>query len=407
MEQLEVETMKTAGRSKPQIRPFEINIPQAALDDLQERLKRTRWTDQAQNSGWSMGTNLDYMKELADYWQRKYDWRKHEAELNRFQQFKTDVDGIEIHFIHEHGRGGNPTPIILTHGWPDSFYRFHKVIPMLTDPEKYGGKAEDSFDVVVPSMPGFGFSQRTAMPDTAVADLWAKLMTEVLGYERFMAAGGDLGTGVTKALALKRPDLVTAIYLTDVGFPNGSEDFSTLTPAEQQFARKSQQWWFTEAAYNMLQSTKPQTLGYGLNDSPVGLAAWIVEKFYAWSDSKGDIEKHFTKDELLTNITIYWVTETINSSIRMYQENARALYATGERPKPAERVEVPTGVASFPGEAVPVPREWAERNVNLKHFTEMKQGGHFAALEEPERYAKDLREFVRELREQSVSLPVS
>jgi pimeloyl-ACP methyl ester carboxylesterase len=379
-------------------RPFKIEVKQSVLGDLKERLARTRWPDEATGAGWGMGTSLAYVKELADYWQRKYDWRKQEAELNRFKHFKGEVDGTELHFIHEHGKGPNPTPVILTHGWPDSFYRFHKVIPMLTDPGNFGGEARDSFDVVVPSMPGFGFSERKAMPAAAVAELWAKLMTDVLGYDKFMAAGGDLGTDVTKTLAVNHPDVVSAIYLTDVGFPNGTEDFSTMSPAEKEYAGKCQQWWFTEGAYNMLQSTKPQTLGYGLNDSPAGLAAWIVEKFFAWSDSNGNIEKRFTKDELLTNIMIYWVTETINSSIRMYLENARAIYATGGGPKPATRVEVPTGVAAFPGDTVVLPREWAERNVNLKHFTQMKQGGHFGAMEEPGLYAQDLQEFIRELR---------
>lgn len=375
-------------------KPFKISIPQSTLDDLQERLKQTRWTDEPQDSGWSMGTSLAYIKELVNYWQRSYDWRKQEEKLNRFNHFKANVDGVEIHFIHQRGRGANPTPILLTHGWPDSFYRFYKVIPMLTDPEKFGGKAADSLDVVVPSMPGFGFSQRKAMSATAVAELWARLMTEVLGYDTFTAAGGDQGADVTKALALRHPDIVTAIHLTEVGFPTGSEDFSTMSPVEREYAAKCQQWWYTQGAYTMLQSTKPQTLGYGLNDSPVGLAAWIIEKFYAWSDCKGDLEAHFSKDELLTNVMIYWVTETINSSIRMYLENARAIYAHGGGPKPPERVGIPTGVAAFPGEQVVLPREWAERNVNLKHFTEMKRGGHFAALEVPELYAKDVRDFI-------------
>jgi microsomal epoxide hydrolase len=376
--------------------PFEIHIPQSTLQDLQERLNRTRWTTEPEDSGWDMGTNLGYLKDLVDYWQHTYDWRKHETALNQFHHFKAAVDGVDIHFIHEHGNG--TMPIILTHGWPDSFYRFHKIIPRLTQPERFGGEMEDAFDVVVPSMPGFGFSEHKAMTASAVADLWFKLMTEVLGYEKFAAAGGDLGTEVTRELALKYPDVVTAIHLTDVGYPNGTEDFATLSPAEQQFAGLAQQWWYTEGAYNMLQSTKPQTLGYGLNDSPVGLAAWILEKFYSWSDSRGDIESCFTKDELLTNIMIYWVTETINSSIRMYLENTRAIYAQGYGPKPVARVEVPTGVVSFPGEMAPVPHEWAERRVNLQHFTAMKQGGHFAALEEPELFAADLRAFLRQFR---------
>ncbi len=385
--------------TQTQIKPFEIHIADTTLVDLQERLKRTRWTNSAEGAGWGIGTDADYLKDLVEYWQTDYDWRKHETALNQFKQFTAEVDGISIHFIYERGKGPNPTPIILTHGWPDSFYRFHKIIPMLTDPEKFGGKASESFDVIVPSMPGFGFSERKAMNSEAVADLWAKLMRDVLGYQQFAAAGSDLGTEVTKTLAIKYHELVTAIYLTDVGFPNGTEDFASLSPAEQQYAGQCQQWWYTEGAYNMLQSTKPQTLGYGLNDSPVGLAAWIIEKFYQWGDNHGNIETRFSKDELLTNIMIYWVTETINSSIRMYLENTGAIYATGYGPKPMVRVEVPTGVASFPGEMVVLPREWAARHVNLNHFTLMPEGGHFAPLEVPELYAGDVRKFFGEMKE--------
>jgi microsomal epoxide hydrolase len=247
-------------------------------------------------------------------------------------------------------------------------------------------------------MPGFGFSERRAMPAAAVAGLWDKLMTDTLGYGQFVAAGGDLGTEVTLTLARQHPEHLRGIYLTDVGYPTGQEDFSKLSPAEQKFAGQSQQWWYSEGAYNMLQSTKPQTLAYGLNDSPVGLAAWMVEKFYAWSDNQGDLEKRFSKDELLTHVMLYWVTETIGSSMRMYLENTRAMYAHGGPPKPPERVAVPTGVASFPREMAPVPREWAERRTNLTHFTEMPRGGHFAALEEPQLYVDDLRSFISQLR---------
>ncbi len=381
--------------------PFRIEIPKSTLDDLRERLRRTRWTDEVEGSGWGMGTNLGYMKELVDYWVGKYDWRKQEAELNRLHHFRAEIDGIGIHFIHERGKGENPTPIILTHGWPDSFYRFHKLIPMLTDPASYGGDPNASFDVIVPSLPGFGFSDRRARTAEQTADLWAKLMKDLLGYEHFIAAGGDLGGPVTRSLALKHPEAVTGIHLTDAGYPTGSEDFATMSDAERQFAGKSQQWWYTEGAYNALQSTKPQTLAYGLNNSPAGLAAWIVEKLYAWSDSKGDIETRFTKDEILTNVTIYWVTETIGSSIRTYLENARAIYAHGGGPKPAQRSTVPAAVASFPGETVPTPREWAERTVNLVRWTEMPRGGHFAAWEEPDLLAQDIREFVGELQAKS------
>ena len=379
--------------------PFKIEVEQSVLDDLQNRLKRTRWPDEAEGSGWSMGTNLGYLKVLADYWQHHYDWRKHEEALNQFHQFKTEVDGVTIHFIHERGKGPNPMPIILTHGWPDSVYRFHKVIPMLTDPERYGGKAEDSFDVIVPSIPGFGFSDRQAMPDGRVANLWAKLMTEVLGYEHFAAAGGDVGSMVTKALALQHPNVVTAIHLTDVGYPTGMEDPATLSEAERQFAGFIQQWWFTEGAYAMIQSTKPQSLAYGLNDSPVGLAAWIMS-FICIGTTGEEIEKRFSRDELLTNIMIYWLTETAGSSARRYRvdniQRARATYGHSGGPQPAQKSEVPAAVAVCPWDA-PVPREWAERNVNLKRYSEMPRGGHFLAWEEPELYANDVREFVTEL----------
>jgi pimeloyl-ACP methyl ester carboxylesterase len=378
------------------IQPFEVHVPDTILHDLEQRLAFTRWPDEIPNSGWNYGTNLGYLKELIDYWRHKFKWREQEVKLNKFDQFKAQVDGVNIHFIHMRGKGANPIPIILTHGWPDSFYRFYKVIPMLTDPEKFGGKAEDSFDVIVPSLPGFGFSDRKAMTDGAIAELWAKLMIEILGYKKFTAAGGDLGSGVTKSLALKHADVVAAIHLTDVGYPTGQEDFSSMSEAEQQFASFIHHWLFTEGAYIMIHATKPQTLGYGLNDSPVGLASWLVEKFYAWSDCKGDIEKRFTKDELLTNIMIYWITETSNSSIRMYLENTRATYA---QPPPAKLVRslVPAAVAWFPADAQ-LPREWAERNVNLKRWTKMPRGGHFAALEEPELFVSDLREFFHNFR---------
>jgi pimeloyl-ACP methyl ester carboxylesterase len=381
-----------------QIQPFQINVPQAVLDDLQKRLARTRWTDEVEGVGWDYGTNLDYLKELVDYWQHQYNWRKQEAELNKFAQFKAEVNGIGIHFIHERGKGPNPIPIILTHGWPDSFYRFHKIVPRLTDPVRYSGNPNNSFDVILPSMPGFGFSDRTAIAAGAVADLWAKLMTEILDYQKFAAAGGDLGTYVTKSLAAKYPEAVMAIHLTDVSYPTGMEDFSTMSKAEQDFAARTGQWWYSEGAYAMLHSTKPQTLAYSLNDSPIGLAAWMVEKFRAWSDSNGDVERRFTKDELLTHVMIYWVTETIGSSVRMYLENARATYGHTPAAKSNQRSEVPAAVASFPGDTAPLPREWAERNVNLKRFTEMPRGGHFAAWEEPELFANDLRESLGELR---------
>lgn len=385
--------MTTATKGTLKITPFTINIPQVTIDDLQARLARTRWTDDVAGAGWNYGVDLAYVKELINYWQHGYDWRKHESELNAFQQFKAEVDGVNIHFIHERGTGPNSTPLILTHGWPDSFYRFHKIIPMLTNPEQYGGKAEDSFDVIVPSVPGFGFSERTAMASSAVADLWAKLMTE-LGYKHFVAAGGDIGSGVTKELALRHSQHVSAIHLTDVGYPTGQEDSSTMSEAEQQFAGFIQGWWFAEGAYAMLQMTKPQSLAVGLNDSPAGLLAWMLSFVNTGADSN-KVEAAFGgRDALLTNTMIYWVTETIGSSVRMYAEDARATWS--QEGGAEMRSSVPAGIALFPREAQ-LPREWGERSVNVQRFTTMPRGGHFAPLEEPELFVEDIRAFLADL----------
>jgi pimeloyl-ACP methyl ester carboxylesterase len=372
------------------VQPFRIDIPQSVLDDLQRRLARTRWTAEVEGVGWDYGTKFSVMKELVEYWQHGYDWRKQEAALNTFAHFRTEIDGTGIHFIHERGRGPNPIPLLLTHGWPDSFYRYHRIIPMLTDPERFGGSAEDSFDVIVPSVPGFGFSDRKAMADGEVADLWLKLMQDVLGYERFFASGGDVGANVTKALAYKYPHALTAIHLTDVSYPTGQEDFSTFTPAEMEFAQFIQGWWMQEGAFAMQHMTKPQTLAYGLTDSPVGLAAWILS---FGSGSGGDkFVERMDRDELLTNIMIYWVTRTIGSSVRSYYAGAHAQPAI---PLGA-RVEVPTAIG-HPVEDAPLPREWAERNANVYRYNELP-GGHFAAWEEPEAFAADLREAFRQFR---------
>jgi pimeloyl-ACP methyl ester carboxylesterase len=362
------------------MKPFKIEVPQEVLNDLAIRLKQTRWTDEPENAGWNYGTNPNYLRELVTYWQNEYDWRKHEAEINKHPQFKADIDGVTIHYIHVKGKGTRALPLILTHGWPDSFYRFLKVIPMLTA----------SYDIIIPSIPGFGFSQQTALNVDRVAELFNKLMTKVLGYNTYFAAGGDMGTVVTKSLAVQFPENIKAIHLTDVGYPNGTEDWSTMTPEEQAFGQQIQHWFFTEGAFNMIQSTKPQTLGYALNDSPVGLASWMIEKFYAWSDHDGTIESCLSKDELITNIMIYWVSQSINSSIRVYAENARASYMGGL--KSSQRVEVPTGISLFPKEAQ-FPRAWAERMVNVASFSVMKKGGHFAALEVPTVYAEELINF--------------
>jgi epoxide hydrolase len=377
----------SSKENKMTVTPFEINISQSVLDDLQDRLERTRWTDEVKGSDWSMGPRQKYMKELVNHWLHKYDWRKHEAALNELSQFTANVDDTQIHFIHERGKGPNPTPILLLHGWPDSFYRYHKVVRRLTDPAGYGGDPNNSFDVIVPSIPGTGFSERKPMSADALADLFAKLMTETLGYEKFISAGGDGGTLVTMSLALNHPELLIGIHLTDVGYPDQNTDFASLSPAEMEFASFIQEWWMKEGAFNMIQATKPLSLGYAMNDSPAGMAAWIMGFITAMSTGE-EIEKRFSRDELLTNIMIYWVTETIGSSFRWYYEMAHA----APSPKAGQRSEVPAAVAHSPQDA-PLPREWAERKVNLKHFTELSRGGHFAAWEAPELYANDLQAF--------------
>jgi epoxide hydrolase len=371
-----------------QVQPFSINIPQAVLDDLRNRLARTRWPDEAEGAGWDYGTNLGYMKKLVDYWQNQYDWRKHETALNKFNHFKAEVDGVNLHFIHERGKGPNPTPILLLHGWPDSFYCYHKLIERLTDPAKYGEDPAYSFDVIVPSNPGQGFSDRKPMTSDALAHLFAKLMTNVLGYKQFVSAEGNGGTRVSQAMALSHPEALLGIHLTDVGYPDHTMDFAALTPPEQEFAAVIQQWFMKEGAFNMIQSTKPQSLAYGLHDSPAGLAAWIM----SFGGNGEEVEQRINRDDLLTNIMIYWVTETIGSSIRWYYEGAHATPS----PNAGQQSDVPAGVAHYqPTE--PLPREWAERNVNLVHFTELERGGHYVAWEAPDLYAKDVADFVRSL----------
>jgi epoxide hydrolase len=375
------------------IQPFTIAIPQSVLDDLRERLARIRWIDEVQEASWSHGISLEYMRELADHWLHRYDWRKHESALNAFAQFKANVDGVAIHFIHERGRGPNPTPLLLIHGFPDSFYRYHKVIDRLIDPAKYGGDANNSFDVIVPSLPGAGFSDRITKGVDDNADLLVKLMTEVLGYPKFVSAGGDAGTYISQSLARRYPELLIGIHLTDVGYPDQNTDFSALSPAEIEMAQWVQKWYMEEGlGVNMVMATKPQTLAYGLNDSPVGLAAWLVSYASSGLKGKAKFKTRFPVDEVLTNVTIYWVTQTINSAMRAYYVNAHLVGASVEK-----SMAVPAAVAHCPYDP-PLPREWAARQVNLVHFTDFPRGGHFMAWEEPELYAKDLQDFIGELR---------
>jgi len=382
------------------MQPFLIKIAPEILSDLKERLVRTRWPDQVEDAGWDYGTELSYLQQLVDYWRNHFDWGKQEQHLNALPQFRAQVDGLNIHFVHMRGKGPAPFPLIITHGWPSSFVEMHKIIPMLVDPAAHGGDPADAFDVVAPSLPGFGFSERPLRRGLVRVDVfWRKLMTEVLGYRRFGAHGSDVGARVTSALGRFHFDAVAGIHLgsVDLDWPDPLPDERELSAAERDYIKRVKQWEHNEGAYAAIQSTYPQTVAYGLNDSPAGLAAWIVEKFRAWSDCNGEIERRFTKDELLTNITLYWVTQTINSSMRRYFETHRN--PSRNTLKLGERIETPTGIAMFPGEKeLVVPREFAERCYNIRRWTDMPRGGHFAALEEPELLVEDLRAFFRPLR---------
>jgi pimeloyl-ACP methyl ester carboxylesterase len=379
--------------------PFRIHVTDETLSDLADRLSRTRWPDELAGAGWDYGTSGAYLRELVEYWRTAFDWRAQEHHLNTFHHFRARAGDLAIHFIHERGRGPAPLPIVVTHGWPGSFAEMVKIIPLLADPGAHGGDPDDAFDVVVPSMPGYGFSERPPRPGVsheAIADLWAELM-DGLGYARFGAQGGDWGAGVSTYLALRHAPRVTGLHLNYI--PGSYQPYVDITApplseAEQQFLVDRERWLRDEYGYGHLQATRPQTLAYGLNDSPAGLAAWIVEKLRAWSDCDGDLERRFTRDELLMHVMIYWVTGTIGSSIRLYRESRATPLALG----PGQTIEVPTAVAVFPLEMPSPPAEWVARGYNLQRWTIMPRGGHFAAMEEPELLAEDIRAFFRPLR---------
>ena len=380
------------------IEPFRIAVPDSVLTDLRQRLARTRFPDEIPGSGWGYGTDLAYLRALVVYWREQYDWRAAEARLNAVPQFRADVDGLGIHFMHVRGKGPRPFPLIITHGWPGSVAEFVKIIGPLTDPVAHGGDAADAFDVVCPSMPGYGFSDHPTQPGMdpeAIAALWVQLMRG-LGYQRFGAQGGDWGAMVTTYLGARHAGPVAGIHLNMVvAFPpDPANPVDGLTQEELMPLMEVQQFLKEETGYQRIQGTKPQTLAFGLNDSPAGLAAWIVEKFRAWSDCGGDIERRFSKDELLTNVMLYWLPETANSSCRLYCEAMRA----GKFPPTDFRVEVPTGCAIFPREILRPPRAWVEKLYNVQRWTPMPAGGHFAAMEEPALLVDDMRAFFRTVR---------
>lgn len=382
---------------QPRPELFTARTDPAALEDLRARLRATRWPDAPEDAGWSLGTDLGYLRELVAYWADGFDWPAQEEALARLPRFRTPLGGLGIHFAHVRAvaPAGPVLPLVLSHGWPDAFWRYTKVIPLLTDPGAHGADPADAFDVVVPDMPGYGYSDRPAGPpldSIAVAGLWARLMT-VLGYPRFGAAGGDIGSHVSRYLALDHPERVVAVHRTDGGVPFLAGDRAGLSPEERAWFDGAAAWGATEGAYAAMQRTKPQTAAFGLTDSPAGLAAWIVEKLRAWSDCGGDVERSFTRDEILTLVSLYWFTGTIGSSMRMYSANGAIGPAQLGR-----RVEVPSGFSIFPADLVRPPRAWLERTANAVRITEPARGGHFAPFEEPELYAEELRAFFRPYR---------
>ena len=378
--------------SPVQVSPFTIQVPDRVLSDLRARIRSTRWPPGAPGAEWGQGTDFEYLKHLLGYWADGFDWRAQERELNRFKHFRVEIDGVAIHFVHERARQGSGVPIILTHGWPSAFTELLPLVPLLTEPDAHGIDGP-AFDLVIPSLPGYGFSGRPARANyRSVAALWHRLMRE-LGYERYGAGGGDFGAGVTTLMALDEPRPMIGIHLSNLELsPWTGEGSRPLSSAERAYLAQRQRWDASERGYSSIQSTKPQTLAYALNDSPAGLAAWILEKWRSWADTKGSLERRFSRDFLLTLVTLYWVTETITTSMRDYFDNRWHGITLG----PGDFVRVPTGVANFIEQLAfegDPPREWAERLYDVRHWTPMPAGGHFAPAEVPELLARDIATF--------------
>jgi len=386
------------------IEPFKIAVEDTVLRDLKDRLARTRWPDQIDGTGWDYGVPVAYMKELVDYWQTKYDWREQEQRLNKLNQFITRIDGLDIHFIHVKSKEKNALPLVIVHGWPGSVIEFHKIIGLLTDPVAHGGKAEDAFHVVCPSLPGFAFSSKPkerGWSSQRMAEVIAKLMAR-LGYTRYGAQGGDWGSGIARWMALADGEHCIGGHSN---FPSGNQPMNDpmrgVTAKELERFQQRRKELADHYAYGAIQGTRPLTLGYGLNDSPAALAAWIIDKFWAWSDHRGKLENSFTKDELLTNVMVYWVTQSMPSSTRIYYESGHNLpRPQSMTPFQGKGKPAPMGFALFPKEINVPPRAWVERSMGgtLIHWTEMPRGGHFAALEEPKLLAEDVRAFFRKVR---------
>ena len=378
------------------IRPFKINISNKIIEDINTKVAKYPWHEMPDDGGWSYGTNLDYMKEISKYWVEKFNWKNVEEKINKFKNFKTNIKGIDIHFIQEKGSGSNPKPLLLSHGWPGSIIEFLHIIDQLAHPEKFGGKEEDAFDVIVPSLPGFGFSGRPSRPigPRKMASIFNHLMTEVLGYNKYLAQGGDFGGTIATWLGYDFPKTCSAIHINIliVRHPDGPQ-----TKEEKEWEERFERNQIMENGYRIQQATKPQTLSYAMMDSPVGVAAWIIEKMCGWSDIKNnDIESVYSKDTLLSNIMVYLVTKTFNTASWIYygrrEEGGRSL------PKEHLPLKVPTAAALFPKEYLEwAPRSYVERIYNIQRWTEMPKGGHFAALEQPDLLVKDIRDFAKSL----------
>ena len=379
------------------IRPFLLDVPDATLDRIRTRVAGYPWHEMPDDGGWGYGTNLDYMKEFCAYWLEEYDWCKHESKINRFSHHLAEVGGIDLHFIHEKGSGSAPLPLIISHGWPGSVVEFLDIIEPLAHPQRFGGSVDDAFTIIAPSLPGFGFSGRPPRPfgPRKMADLFDKLMTDVLGYDSYLAQGGDWGGAISSWLGIEHAPACRAIHINimTMRHPDGPKGVE-----EEAWAAEFEREQIMENGYRTQQATKPQTLSYAMMDSPVGVAAWLIEKFNSWSDTDGDdIESAHSTDALLTNIMVYLVTGTFNTASWIYygrrEEGGRVLSPQGKR------VEVPTAAALFPKELLSwPPRSYAERVYNIQRWTEMPRGGHFAALEEPDLLIDDIRAFARSLR---------
>jgi pimeloyl-ACP methyl ester carboxylesterase len=376
-----------------EIRPFRIDIPEAQLDDLRRRLSTTRWPGKETVSDWSQGIPLAYLQEVCAYWRDKYDWRAREAHLNTFPQWKTEVAGLGIHFVHVKSREPNALPLVMTHGWPGSIVEFHKVIGPLTDPVAHGGRAEDAFHVVCPSLPGYGFSdvpRETGWGVKKIADTWSLLMQK-LGYPRYVAQGGDWGAMVTTCIGAQDPEHCLGIHLNMPIAPPTPDSLSNLTDAEKSAMEGMSHYGQWDSGYSKQQSTRPQTVGYGLVDSPAGQAGWILEKFWSWTDCNGHPENALTRDELLDNVMLYWLPGTGASSARLYWESFNS--------PPFDAVSVKVGCSIFPKEIFRSSRRWCEaRFPNLVHFNTLPKGGHFAAFEQPETFVDEVRTCMRYMR---------